>query len=122
MINLLSDEIDKLRANSYSEFIDKYNVVKNTYSLAGKKIPKDEIAGIMSELMKKSPQLTLYILLKLGHSIDKSSMYLQQLVACVKENYLDHLNSSHFLELFIEHNKNNEEMMRENLYWRSPHI
>lgn len=107
LINLLSDEIDKLRANSYSEFIDKYNVVKNSYSLAGKKIPKEDVAGIMSELMKKSPQLTLYILLKLSHSIEKPKVYLEQLVACVKENYLDHLNSSHFLELFIEHNKNN---------------
>jgi hypothetical protein len=55
LINLLSDEIDKLRANSYSEFIDKYNVIKNTYSLAGKFIPKEDVVGIMAELMKKSP-------------------------------------------------------------------
>lgn len=43
LIYLLSEQIDKLRANSYSEFIDKYNVIKNPYSLAGKIISNDEI-------------------------------------------------------------------------------
>lgn len=71
LINLLSDEIDRLRANSYSEFIDKFNVVKNTYSLAGKSISKEDVVGIVAELMKKSPQLTLYIIKRLSHAITK---------------------------------------------------
>lgn len=71
LINLLSDEIDKLRANSFTEFIDKYNVIKNSYSLAGNQISKTEITGIVSEVIKKSPQLTLYIISKLSHAIQK---------------------------------------------------
>ncbi|KAL4463226.1 hypothetical protein ABPG74_007227 [Tetrahymena malaccensis] len=122
LINLLSDEIDKLRANSFSEFIDKYNVIKNPYSLAGKQISKDDIVGIMKELMKKSPQLVLYILRKLSFAIEKPQNYLMQLAKFVRQNYKDHLNSSHFLELFIEYMYSDKELMKENLYWRQPHI
>lgn len=71
LINLLSEEIDKLRANSFSEFVDKYNVIKNPYSLADKKLSSDDVKGIVEELMQKSPQLTLNILRKLAHAIHK---------------------------------------------------
>ncbi|EGR31659.1 phosphatidylinositol 4-kinase, putative [Ichthyophthirius multifiliis] len=76
----------------------------------------------MSELIRKSPSLTLYILRKLSHSITKPQPYLKTLAQFIKASFKDHLNSSHFLELLIENFPDDLELMKENIYWRTPHI
>ncbi len=117
MLYLISEQIDKTKAYSFSELYE----IENPYTLADKKkfISSEMILSTYNQ-MGDSDILIFNMLKIFGNRIDKPDEIEKKLAKKISD-VPDH-GFAEFMEIFIESNKKNPKKIKEINFWKPPNI
>ena len=118
LILLIGAEIDRLSACAYKEF----GALQNPYSLVGKKLSLRKAREMFGEINSNNLYLTFYIVFTFGPFIKDRAVVERLFADVLTANYKLYMGCGHFLDIFINHNLARPDLLKDILYWRSPHI
>jgi len=118
LLGLISERIDKAKGLSFSEL----SKISNPYSLAGRRrlMKNIEVQQLLAILGDKSLVLIYNIACNFNHCLENPSAIFQEIGERLARN--PRYDFPEFLDLYINHTKDQLARLKEINYWRVPHI
>ena len=119
LLYLISEQVDRTKAYAYPQL----EGIPNPYSLAGKKafISSKLVEDLLFALSHDDGVILVHNFLRIfGDRVDNPAEVMEEVGTFVSRHPV--YNYPPFLALFVEHNHDTPQKLREINYWRAPHI